>query len=103
MKKSLPKFAYYPFGGGARSCVGGLFAWMEGVVLLLTLISKNWNVIHLLDHKVERLPRITLCPKFGMKMRLEKKSLRDCVSLELSAPHAGRFYCVELSTFSVIE
>lgn len=72
MKKSLPKFAYYPFGGGPRSCVGEPFAWMEGV-LLLALISKNWNMIHLLDHKVEMLPRITLRPKFGMKMRLEKR------------------------------
>ncbi len=71
-RKKLPKFAYFPFGGGPRSCVGEPFAWMEGALLLATISSK-WNMHHVKNHKVEMLPRITLRPKYGMKMHLEKR------------------------------
>jgi cytochrome P450 len=72
MRSALPKFAYFPFGGGARSCVGEPFAWMEGV-LLLAAISRNWSMRHVEGHKVEMLPRITLRPKYGMMMRLARR------------------------------
>jgi cytochrome P450 len=72
MKAGLPKFAYFPFGGGARSCVGEPFAWMEGV-LLLAAISRKWSMRHVKGHKVEMLPRITLRPKYGMMMRLRRR------------------------------
>lgn len=72
MKNSLPKFAYFPFGGGARSCVGEPFAWMEGE-LLLAAISQKWKMHHAEGHKVEMLPQITLRPKFGMMMKLERR------------------------------
>jgi cytochrome P450 len=69
MKEKLPKFAYFPFGGGPRSCVGEPFAWMEGALLLAT-ISRKWKMNHIKSHRVEMLPRITLRPKYGMKMQL---------------------------------
>ncbi len=72
MKEQLSKFAYFPFGGGPRSCVGEPFAWTEGVLLLAT-ISRKWKMRHLKGHKVEMLPRITLRPKYGMKMQLLKR------------------------------
>ena len=72
MKNVLPKFAYFPFGGGARSCVGEPFAWMEGE-LLLAAISQKWRMHHVEGHKVEMLPQITLRPKNGMMMRLERR------------------------------
>ena len=34
---ALPKFAYFPFGGGARQCIGEHFAWMELVLLVATI------------------------------------------------------------------
>ncbi len=73
LKEKLPKFAYFPFGAGPRSCVGEPFAWMEGT-LLLAAIAKNWKLHHVSGHKVEMLPRITLRPKYGMKMELEKRT-----------------------------
>src|ERR1700694_402172 len=42
-RESRPKFSYFPFGGGARVCIGGIgerFAWMEGVLTIATLAQK---------------------------------------------------------------
>jgi cytochrome P450 len=72
MRSKLPKFAYFPFGGGARSCVGEPFAWMEGV-LLIAAISRRWEMRRVSGHKVEMLPRITLRPKYGMMMKLRRR------------------------------
>lgn len=72
IRSKLPKFAYFPFGGGARSCVGEPLAWMEGV-LLLAAISGKWSMRHVRGHKVEMLPRITMRPKYGMMMKLKRR------------------------------
>jgi cytochrome P450 len=73
MRSRLPKLAYFPFGGGARSCIGEPFAWMEGV-LLLAAISRKWKMRHVPSHRVEMLPRITLRPKYGMMMKLRSRN-----------------------------
>ena len=71
-EKNLPRFAYFPFGGGARSCVGEQFAWMEGILLLAT-ITQEWKMRLAPGHRVAMLPRITLRPKYGMRMILTKR------------------------------
>ena len=38
--KDIPKYAYFPFGGGHRMCIGEGFAWMEGVLVLATIASR---------------------------------------------------------------
>ena len=65
-KAARPKFAYFPFGGGPRICIGEGFAWMEGVLLLAT-IAQQWRFTGAPD--VEPLPLITLRPKGGIRMR----------------------------------
>jgi cytochrome P450 len=70
--KSLPKMAYFPFGGGTRFCIGEQFAWMEGILLIAT-IAQKWKLRLVEGHKVEPQPLITLRPKHGMKMRLEPR------------------------------
>ena len=61
------KFTYFPFGAGARQCVGESFAWMEGVLILATLAQK-WKLRLVPGHRVEPQPLITLRPKYGMVM-----------------------------------
>jgi cytochrome P450 len=69
---SRPKFAYFPFGGGARVCIGERFAWMEGT-LLLAAIGQRWRLRLEPGHRVEKHARITLRPKHGMRMLAERR------------------------------
>jgi len=62
-----PKFAYFPFGGGARICIGDGFAWTEGVIML-AVMARCWRFEAVSGHPVELNPSITLRPKFGLKM-----------------------------------
>ena len=84
-----PKFAYFPFGGGPRLCIGEPFAWMEGVLLLATL-AQQWRMRLVPGHPVERLPLITLRPKFGMRMHLYRRqeSFSNPQSMESIQPYA---------------
>ena len=68
-RESRPKFSYFPFGGGARVCIGERFAWMEGTLLLATLAQK-WTLRLAEGQRVEPLPLITLRTKYGMRMSL---------------------------------
>jgi cytochrome P450 len=72
-----PKFAYFPFGGGARVCIGERFAWAEGVLVLAT-IAQHWKMRLVPGHPVETRAVITLRPKHGMRMTLEPR---------VAAPH----------------
>jgi cytochrome P450 len=71
-REARPQFAYFPFGGGPRRCIGEGFAWMEGI-LLIAMIARNWRMRLVHNHRVETMPVITLRPKYGMRMTLEKK------------------------------
>jgi cytochrome P450 len=70
-----PKFAYFPFGGGTRVCIGERFAWAEGVLVLATL-AQRWKMRLVPGHPVATQAVITLRPKHGMKMTLESRSRR---------------------------
>lgn len=65
--RQLPKFAYFPFGGGPRYCIGRNFAWME-ITLMLTVICQQFRLDTVPDHPIEPQPSITLRPRFGIKM-----------------------------------
>jgi len=72
-KARRTKFTYFPFGAGFRQCIGESFAWMEGVLLLATLAQK-WKFRLISGHRVEPEPLITLRPKYGMRMTVERRS-----------------------------
>jgi cytochrome P450 len=67
-----PRFAYFPFGGGPRQCIGEQFAWTEGVLLLAT-IARKWRVRPLRPAMAEPYPVFTLRPKDGVPVRLERR------------------------------
>jgi cytochrome P450 len=79
------KLTYFPFGAGARQCIGESFAWMEGIVLLATLAQK-WKLKLVPGHRVEPEPLITLRPKYGMKMFVERRTPSDEISAGSRSP-----------------
>jgi cytochrome P450 len=73
LAERLPRFAYFPFGGGPRKCIGEAFAWTEGVLVLATL-ARRWRLRLLPGQRVEPLPLITLRPRNGIRVRVEARS-----------------------------
>lgn len=67
LSNSLPKYAYFPFGGGPRICIGNYFAMME-VVLLLATIGAKFRFSLLPDHPVSLMPAMSLRPANGIKV-----------------------------------
>jgi cytochrome P450 len=72
-KTHLPRFSYFPFGGGIRGCIGEPFAWMEGVLIIAT-IAQKWTMRLVPGQRIRLDPAITLRPKYGMKMKLIQRS-----------------------------
>ncbi|MCW3099085.1 MAG: Cytochrome [Chthonomonadaceae bacterium] len=71
-QEQRPKFAYYPFGSGPRVCIGEGFAWMEGILLIATL-AQRWQLRLVADQKIAMQPVVTLRPRYGMQMILERR------------------------------
>lgn len=70
--KSYHPYAYYPFGGGPRLCIGQQFAMVEMQLTLLELV-RNFNFTLKKDHPIELSPLVTLRPAHGLKMIVSKK------------------------------
>ena len=68
-KAGRPRFAYFPFGGGRRQCIGESFAWMEGVLSLAT-VAQRWRLELIPGQTIIPQAKISLRPKYPMRMRL---------------------------------
>jgi cytochrome P450 len=58
-RKQLPKYAYFPFGGGPRQCIGEGFAWME-LKLILAVLMRDWRVELMPGQDIRPKPAMTL-------------------------------------------
>jgi cytochrome P450 len=70
--EQLPKFAYFPFGGGPRFCIGNYFAMME-MMLLLATIGRRFKLELAPDAKVELYPAMSLRPKSGVRVVINER------------------------------
>ncbi len=69
---TIPKYAYFPFGGGPRVCIGNAFAMME-MKLIVATIAQHFTLALASGHRVELEAYISLRPKYGMKMVVQER------------------------------
>ena len=74
-EKELPRFAYFPFGGGPRQCIGAGFAMTEAR-LVLAAVAQRFRTELVPGQRVEPYASITLRPKEGIRMTLAERSRR---------------------------
>lgn len=69
---ALPRFAYFPFGGGPRVCIGAAFGMMEAVLLLAT-IAQRFRIEISPGQEVQMQPTVTLRPRHGIPVTLKRR------------------------------
>ncbi len=67
-----PRFAYIPFGGGPRLCIGDRLAQLE-MQLITAMVTQRFRLRLVEGHPVEPVGRVTIRPRHGMAMRIERK------------------------------
>lgn len=70
--RKRPRFAYFPFGGGPRVCIGAGLAMMEST-LLLAAIAQRFRFELVPDHPIKLFPSVTLRPKYGVRATLRAR------------------------------
>lgn len=67
--EARPRYAYLPFGGGPRTCIGMGFAKMEAKIIL-AMVARRVRLELLPGQKLELAPLVTLRPKDGLPMKI---------------------------------
>lgn len=70
--QALPRFAYFPFGGGPRVCIGNGFALMEAPILLAA-VAQRYRISLVPGQVAEPSASITLRPSNGVRVRLQRR------------------------------
>lgn len=71
-ERDLPRFVFFPFGGGPRRCIGAEFALLQAK-LILSRIASRWQLRLVEGHPVELDPQVTLRAKYGMRMHVTRR------------------------------
>jgi cytochrome P450 len=72
--RDLPKYAYFPFGGGPRACIGNQFAMLEATLILATMAQRV--ELQLVDlEPLPIIPAITLRPALPVKMLVYRREV----------------------------
>jgi cytochrome P450 len=71
-ERQLPAFAYFPFGGGPRLCIGTSFAMTE-MIVLLALIARKFRLRLVSQEQIKPVFSISLRPSGGVRMLVEKR------------------------------
>ncbi len=72
LARRLPRFAYFPFGGGPRQCIGNGFAQMEAVLLLAT-IAQGFRLSLMPGQRITPTPYVTLRPEPGIRLLVARR------------------------------
>ena len=72
LAKRCRSYAYFPFGGGPRICIGNHFALMEAR-LLLAAIAQRFRLELVPDQRIALQPSITLRPRYGLRVTLQRR------------------------------
>ena len=72
LAQRLPRFAYFPFGGGPRQCIGNSFAQMEAVLILAT-IAQRFRLSLVPGQRITPTPYVTLRPEPGIRMLVARR------------------------------
>jgi cytochrome P450 len=73
LARRIPRYAYFPFGGGPRICIGNTFAQMEAVLLLAT-IARRYRVALAPGAVIRPTPTMTLRPHGGIRVVLTRRN-----------------------------
>jgi cytochrome P450 len=73
VERPRERFAYFPFGGGTRTCIGEAFAWTEGVLAIAT-IAQRVRLESVGDGDVATLPLVTLRPRAAIRARVTARA-----------------------------
>jgi cytochrome P450 len=72
LAQRLPRFAYFPFGGGPRQCIGNGFALMEAILILAT-IAQRFRLSLVPGQRITPTPYVTLRPEPGIRVQLARR------------------------------
>jgi cytochrome P450 len=71
--QALPRFAYFPFGGGPRVCIGNHFAMMEAQLVLATLLQ-HVALSESPGYTLRLAPVVTLRPIEGVRVDVTRRT-----------------------------